>query len=136
MRAMFSLNSLFDIVDLEVSEKLKLFDSMISPILHYSACVWGFHKSPDIERVHLKFLKQVLKVRQQTTSAAVYGELGRVPLNVIRKTRILKFWFNIIKYPDTLQYKLFYMKDTRGNLINDWAKNLKNCIDSIGFSYL
>ena len=47
----------------------------------------GFHKSPDVEKVHLKFLKQILGVRRQTSSVAIYGELGRVPLNDLRQVR-------------------------------------------------
>ena len=136
LRALFSLNSLFDIVQLEISEKLKLFDSVISPILNYSSCVWGFHKAPDIERIHLKFLKQVLRVKQKTTNAAVYGELARVPLIVIRKVRILKFWFKTLKFPDSLQYKCLFMRDNNGNIINEWAKNICNLLDSLGFSFL
>ena len=135
-RALYGLNSLFDSIQIDIPEKLKLFDSMISPILNYSSSVWGFHKAPDIERVHLKFLKQLLKVKQKTANAAIYGELGRVPMQVIRKTRILKFWFNIVKNPDSLQFKLFNLKDQSGNQINAWAKQVKQVIDNLGFSYL
>ena len=41
----------------------------------------------------LNFLKQVLGMRSQTFNDAVYGELGRVPLSVSRKERILNYWF-------------------------------------------
>ena len=61
-RALFSLNSLFDTASLGIEEKIKLFESMINPIMNYGCEVWGFHKGQDIERLHLKFLKQVLKV--------------------------------------------------------------------------
>ena len=52
-KALFSLNNLFDKIDLSISEKLKLFDSMIQPILNYASEIRGFHPAPDIERVHL-----------------------------------------------------------------------------------
>ena len=90
-KALFSLNSLFNIVSLNISEKLKLFDSMVSPILHYGAEVWGFHKTVNIERIHTKFLKQILGIRQNSSNIAVYGELGRAPLIVIRKIRMIKY---------------------------------------------
>ena len=94
-RALFSLNSLhvFDTVSLGIDEKIKLFESMINPIMNYGCEVWGFHKGQDIDRLHLKFLKQVLKVNQHTTSSMIYGELGRVPMFLIRKIRIVKYWF-------------------------------------------
>ena len=88
-KALFSLNKLFDKDSLNITEKLKLFDSMVLPILNYGCEIWGFHPAPNIEAVHLKFLKQLLKVRYQTSSAMVYGELGRVPLIIKRKERIL-----------------------------------------------
>ena len=56
LRALYSLNSLFDKISLGVNEKIRLFDAMILPILTYGSEVWGFHKSPDIERIYLKFL--------------------------------------------------------------------------------
>ena len=76
---------------------MKLFGAMVLPVLNFSSEVWGFHASPDIERVHLKFLKQILSVKVQTCPVAVYGEFGRVSLKVQIKARILKYWFNVMK---------------------------------------
>ena len=56
----------------------------------------------DIERFHHKVLKQVLKIKSQTPSAAVYGEIGHVPLYVMRKERILKYWFSVKCSTNTL----------------------------------
>lgn len=56
---------------MNISDKVKLFDSMINPILNYGSEVWGFHKGPDIERVHIKFLKRLLGVRQQIFSCSI-----------------------------------------------------------------
>ena len=39
-------------------EMTTLFDRYISPILNYGCEVWGFHKPPNIERVHLNFLQE------------------------------------------------------------------------------
>ena len=136
-KALFSLNSLFEKVSLNVTEKLKLFDTMILPVLTYGSEVWGFHAAPDIERVHLKFIKRILGVRPQTTNAAVYGELGRVPLNVVHKERILKYWFKIIKSEGSLINKLFRYQ-IENNYNNDamWADQVKNLLSELGFSYL
>lgn len=83
LKALYSIISLFDSIALNVTEKIRIFDSMVLPILIYSSEVLGFHKAPDIEKVHLKFLKQVLGVRQQTTTSAVLGEFRRFPLSVL-----------------------------------------------------
>ena len=45
---------------------LQLFDAFIAPILNYGSEIWGFHEAPNIERIHLKFCKHILGVRQQT----------------------------------------------------------------------
>ena len=55
-------------ISLDISDKVRLFDSMVLPILCYGSEVWGF----DIERVHTKFLKQLLFVRQQTINVCMY----------------------------------------------------------------
>jgi hypothetical protein len=41
---------------------LSLFDTYVKSIVNYGCEVWGFHKSVDIETLHLSFLKRVLKV--------------------------------------------------------------------------
>ena len=43
-------------ISLDISDKVRLFDSMILPILCYGSELWGFHKAVDIERVHTNFL--------------------------------------------------------------------------------
>ena len=64
-------------ISLDISDKVRLFDSMVLPILCYGSEVWGFHKAVDIERVHTNFLKQLLSARQQTSNVCIYGETGR-----------------------------------------------------------
>ena len=46
----------------------------------YASEVWGFHKGNEVEKEYLKCLKQILSVRQKTSNATLYGELGRYPL--------------------------------------------------------
>ena len=141
-KALFSLNNLFDKIDLSISEKIKLFDSMILPILNYASEIWGFHPAPDIERVHLKFLKQILKVKSQTPSAAVYGELGRVPLHVMRKERILKYWFKVKCSTNTLLQET-YLNEIHvaeqchyPTSMSFWTIKVKQLLDNLGFTFL
>ena len=61
----------------------RLFDSFINPVLSYACEIWGFSKSKEIERIHLKFFKNILNVKTTTFSTSVYGELGRYPLYII-----------------------------------------------------
>ena len=104
-------------------------------LLCYGCEVWGFHAALDVERVHLKFLKQILCVRTHTCNNTVYGEIGRVPLSVIRKARILKFWFKIIKNPNSLLYKIF-QNQINNTYLDSWASKVRQLFNELGFSFL
>jgi hypothetical protein len=92
MKAIFKLKSCFTrFPTMSISHKLDLFDKLIAPVLSYGSEVWGLNKNIiQIERIHLKFCKELLGVRSQTQNNFVYGELGRTPLKN-------KFYINVIK---------------------------------------
>ena len=56
----------------------------------------GFGKSKTIERVHPKFCKRLLNVRQNSCNNAIYGELRRFPLNDMRYVKIVNNWLKIV----------------------------------------
>ena len=96
-KALFSmLKSMNRFVNLSPETMVDVFDKLITPVLCYAAEVWGFHAGPDIERFHLKFCKQVLGVKRCTQNDFVYGELGRVPMSIIRKIAMVKYWLKIV----------------------------------------
>ena len=63
---MHTLFSVFNQYEFKLKEKLKLFDVLISPILNYSAEVWGNHMAKDIELIHSKLLRKLLCVKTST----------------------------------------------------------------------
>ena len=67
----------------------QLFDAFVGSILSYSSEVWGYTKSKEIERVHLKYCKCILNI-MNSCSIGVYGELARYPLYIQRYYRIIK----------------------------------------------
>lgn len=73
--------------------------------MNYGADVWGYTNAKDLERVHLKFCKRLLGVKSSTCTPAVYCELGRKPLLLIRTLRITKYWFKVFTLPK-LSYKI------------------------------
>ena len=81
-------------------------------------------------------------VKPQTSSAAIYGELGGVPLIVKRKERILKYWFkiknssNIVLNNAYLNEFLIVDQDSGSFRIKYWASELKSMLNDLGFSYL
>ena len=45
----------------------------------------------DFETVHLSFLKNMLEVKQQITSATIYGDTGRYPRFLKQQILALKY---------------------------------------------
>ena len=81
--------------DLKPYTVLQLFDAFVAPVLNYGVEFWGFTKSKELERIHLKFCKKLLRIPVNSCSASVYGELGRYPLFVNRYVKIIKYWLNV-----------------------------------------
>ena len=89
---------------LPVDCQLKLFDQTITPILLYGSEITyclsfyftGFENLYALEKVHLGFLRSVLKMKNSTPLNMIYGEFGRFPLEIQAKTRMIKFWSKIL----------------------------------------
>ena len=84
-KAMYRLLSIFHQFEFSTAETCKLFDQLVSPVLHYSSEIWGLHTATEIENVNRNFLRKILSVRKSTNLIGLYGETGRVPLQIIRK---------------------------------------------------
>ena len=78
LKAMYKLNrELIRFPGLTIQEKLELFDKLVYPVLNYGSEIWGLNESLKIERIHLKFCKNLLGVKSQTQNNFINGELGR-----------------------------------------------------------
>ena len=62
----------------------------------------------DVEVIHNKFCRKVLCVKKSTNLSSIYGELGRVPLSVIRKCDRIRYWLRILKLPQNSVVRLVY----------------------------
>ena len=65
-------------------------------------------------------------VKKSTNLAALYGELGRVPLFVMRKIYMIKYWIKLITVPDSSLIKIVYnaLKSDADRNINYNGNNL------------
>ena len=76
---------------------LNVYQAQIEPILMYGSEVLFIGKEIlDFETVHLSFLKNMLGVKQQTTSVTIYGDTGRYPLFLKQQILALKYWICLI----------------------------------------
>ena len=89
-------------LDIPIDLQLKLFDSTILPILTYGSEIWGFENIDMIEKVHNDFLRKITNSRRSTPMYILYSELGRTPLNIIIRSKMIKFWSKILD-PNSLK---------------------------------
>lgn len=117
--------------------RLSLFDTYVGSVLSYASEVWEFHKGDAIEKIHLEYLKIMLKVRKNTSSLMVYNELGRLPLCIQRKIRIVKFWFKLLESENCIMKSIYQDMFERAEkypcVKYNWLLNVKHLLFSLGF---
>ena len=107
-------------------------------ILNYGCEIWGFSNAENIERVHRKFCKWYLSVKMSTNNLSLYAELGRYPLYIGRRIRIIKYWLNLYQTKHencilrTLNAKLRHEIGINPASSN-WASKIKEILERSGF---
>jgi hypothetical protein len=91
-------------------------------------------KCKEIEKLHCGVCKIVLGIRPQTSNV---DSLGRLPLSAICKERALKYWFNIMKYPGSLEHTIFLeqcalLYNYTMYTMSTWSSSVKKQLDSLG----
>lgn len=136
-KAMYGILKKGNQLHLSLDDQLHLFDKIVVPILLYGCEVWGYSNVDIIERIHVKFCKLLFHLKSSTPNYMIYGELGRVPLIVHMKTRIIAYWLKIIHGKQSkycyIMYSLLYAKHVNGKE-SKWLKNLKSILDDSGYS--
>ena len=92
-QALYSLYKQIRNINIPIDLQLKLFDALVYPILTSLADIWGFENKNIIEKIHLQFCKKILGVRTSTPNFVVYGELGRYPIELQIKIKMLCFCY-------------------------------------------
>ena len=57
-----------------------------------------------MEKICNTFLKLLLPVRKATPSYLLYGELGRYPVHISVKLRLIAFWFRLLVNSPSYHY--------------------------------
>ena len=67
------------------------------PIIEYGSEIWyAGNKLDIIDRFHVKYIKRVLKLRPQTATLAVLGEVGKYLISMKLELRIIKYWISLL----------------------------------------
>ena len=119
--------------------QLKLFDNTVAPILLYACEMWGYGDLSLIEKVHTDFMKHILNVKKSTPHIMLYGDLGRFPLSIMIKKRIIGFWYKLTHNNYNLSsilYKILCKDFVVNGKHYGWISNVKNIFDECGLSYI
>ena len=121
-RAMFSLVSKARKLDLPIDIQLELFDQLVIPILLYGCEVWAFGDIADIETFYLRFCKQVLRLKTNTATCMVYGEIGRSGISTVIDKRLVLYWYKLARSKNSklsnVIYRLMYSLHMRKEFTN------------------
>ena len=132
-KALYLLYSRINNLNLPVDLQLKLFDSTVLPILTYGCEIWGFENLEILERIHAEFLRNITKARKSTPHYMLYAELGRYPLDITIKSRMIGFWNRMVTGNDSkLSYLLYITVKNVPYLESKWINHVKNTFNSAG----
>ena len=107
-KAMFSVLNKSRKLLLPVDIQLQLFDTLVAPILLYGSEVTGFEKHDILERLCIQYYKIILKAKKSTPNLMLYGELGRHPISVLIKSKMIGFWQRLVNgKQDKISNKLY-----------------------------
>ena len=138
--ALFSLNQKIRKLSLLPKVAFKLFDSTILPVMLYASQCWGDANISKLESIHLKLCKKVLKLRKSTTSAMVYGETGRYPLEILIKKRCISFWHKLTSTKHThlsgTLLELVSILYTRDKFAYSWIDFIRSILIECGIPFV
>ena len=142
LRALFSLYSSLNIHSDEPNVKLflKLFDSLIKPVLLYGCEVWGSNISKTnnlVAKLTNKFYRTLLAVPSHCSTTGIHVELGRYPIDINIHDAMLKYWFRLVTLPKTrLASHCYWALLDKTNLNDQWLGSIKSIINSSGQIYI
>ena len=142
-KAMFGLLRKSRKLDLPLDIQLDLFDKCIIPILLFGCEVWAHEAIDECERVQLRFFKILLSLRKTTATCMVLGELGKFPLYLEAKCRMLTYWFKLSTADcDGPQKISVVMLRLCRNMYDStdykmsWLKGVHSLLNDLGLTYI
>ena len=119
--------------------KCNLFEKLVFPIFLYGCEIWGFHCVNMLETFYRKLLKKILHLRPSTPSCMVYGEVGKLPLQVnIDKHIMINYWIRLLNKHISSYASIIYMITLKlcisGEYKTQWLIKVKCILDNCGLS--
>ena len=130
-KAMFALNKKVEFASpIPVQLMIKLFDSLIKPILTYGSDIWGIRESARllIDTFQRKFLKFHLKVKGSTPDYMVYGESGVFPISNVILANVFACYHRLSNMPCIYLAKRVFESLSRISILgsHNWIQWVKS----------
>ena len=141
-KAMYALLIKSRNMHLPLDLQIELFNKLVAPILTYSCEVWAIDEKEidEINKLQLRFLKYILKLKNGTPTPMVYGETGEFPLNLVTKSRIMGYFAKLIDPANnTLARKMFNISlslHNQGIYTTKWLQMANGILHEIGYPRL
>jgi hypothetical protein len=123
-------------LDLPIDLQTKLFDQTILPILTYNCETWGFENLDLIETIHNNFLRKITNSKKSTPLYMLYGELGRYPLEIVIKTRMINYWCKLIMGKENKVARICYENMLNSTINFKWLQHIKDILNNTGYTYI
>ena len=91
----------------------------------------------NIDEIQMRVYKSILGLNKNTSNISVLGELGKFPLNITCKERLIKFCLKTVTNINCMKFDIYlYQKhETVNRSCKNWASNVKNLLYSLGLQY-
>ena len=139
-RAKYALNNIAKFKRIPVKTAIRLFDATILPILTYGSEIWALNSTLDydkwnscpLEKSHLDFIRHILGTNRSVNNLMCRAELGRYPLCIEIKCRVVNFYKHIKEMPkDSIVYQTFLIDNSTQGLYA--IKTLKQHITNLEY---
>jgi hypothetical protein len=134
-KAMHLLWTRVNNANLPIDLTIKLFDHTVMPILTYGSEIFGYENLDILEKVHKDFMRKITKARQSTPINFLYGELGRYPISINIKCKMISYWNRLITGKQSKISHLIYQHMlSYANPNFKWLNHIKEILTSAGRS--
>lgn len=142
-KALRALHSIYSSIDIysdapNATLFLKLFDSLVKPVLLYGSEIWGdlaLKSNNCVDKFVNKFYRILLGVPNKCSTIGSHVELGRFPVCNSIKKAMLKFWFRLVSLPKSRLVSHCYWSILE-NSNDKWLQSIRNSIYSSGQCFL
>ena len=94
------MSSILSLLSMNSESFVKIFDMNISLIMLYSSELWGMLDMHAVENVQAYACQRFLQTYLNSCNAAILGDLGRFPIQIVTMKQYTKNWLRIITLPE------------------------------------